>query len=77
MRALDWGSPCPISAMCFGFGYITGCYHYLHTVKARLHYETELNSTVVADKKQGPTTIQSLSSGLEYTKTAVLNPATL
>ena len=46
-------------------------------LKARLHYKTELNSTVVADKEQWPKTIQSLGSGLEYTKTAVLDPATL
>ena len=44
-------------------------------LKARLHYETQLNSTVVADKEQGPKTIQSLGLGLEYTKTAVLDPA--
>ena len=28
-------------------------------VKAQLHYETQLNSTVVADKEIGPKTIQS------------------
>ena len=46
-------------------------------LKARLHYKTELNSTVVADKEQGPKTIQSLDLGLEFTKTAVLDLATL
>ena len=34
--------------------------------KARLHY-----------KKQGPKAIQSLGLGLDYTKTNVLDPATL
>ena len=56
---------------------------YMCTLKARLHYKTELNSTVVADKDQGPKTSPSLGLGLEYTysvagsKTAVLDPATL
>ena len=45
------------------------------SVKARLHCETEPNSTVVGDKEQGPKTIQSLGLGLEYTKTAVLETA--
>ena len=40
-------------------------------------YTIRLNSTVVADKEQGPKTIQSLGLGLEYAKTAVLHPATL
>ena len=47
------------------------------TLKARLHYKTQLNSTVVADKELDPKTIQSLGLGLEYTKTAVLDQATL
>ena len=49
----------------------------MFSVKAQLHYKTELNSTVLADKDQGPKTIQSLGLGLEYTKTEVLDPATL
>ena len=47
------------------------------SVKSLLNYKTQLKSTVIADKKQGPKTIQSLGVGLEYTKTAVLDPATL
>ena len=46
-------------------------------LKAWLHYKTELNSTVVADKDQGPKTIQSLGLGLEYTKTEVSDTAKL
>ena len=46
-------------------------------LKARLHCKTELNSTVIADKEQGPKTIQSLGLDLGYTKTAVRDPATL
>ena len=41
-------------------------------LNARLHYKTELNSTVVADKEQGTETIQSFVLGLECTHTAVL-----
>ena len=45
-------------------------------LKDRLHCKTELNSTVIADKEQGPKTIQSLGLDLGYTKTAVRDPAT-
>ena len=46
-------------------------------LKAWLHYNTQLNSTVVTDKEKEPRAIKSLGLGLEYTETAVLDPATL
>ena len=49
----------------------------IKSAKARLYYKTNLISIVLADKEQGPRAIQSLSFGLEYTETAVLDPATL
>ena len=35
-------------------------------VKAELQYETQFNSTVVADKEPGPVTVQSCLLALEF-----------